>query len=100
MSVLEKTVSSTSEAPLRVQTYGWHADYPGAAEAARNAWASNEQNRFDDLKRELRATSDFNTTTYAGVGFHRIANDEEPMVQNQALQKRLDMLCEKLRARY
>lgn len=98
--VLEKTQVSTTEAPLRADIYGWYADYPDAAEAARAAWSSNEKVRFDDLKRELRASPDFNTTTYAGVGFHRIASDETPVVHNYALQKRLDMLCEKMRARY
>jgi NADPH-dependent ferric siderophore reductase len=95
--------TSSSEAPLAglLNKHEWQADYPETAEAVREAWLRGETIRTEELRKELEQSVDFNASIYGSVGFRRLEiTEEEPLVTNSALQKRLDALCEKLRAKY
>ncbi|HEY6170995.1 MAG TPA: hypothetical protein VIX80_01935 [Candidatus Kapabacteria bacterium] len=73
-----------------------------AAARARHSWGHQEQVRIEALRRELANSYDLNASTYAGIGFHRVLPEDvsTTVTTNVALQKRLDGLCERLRARY
>lgn len=96
--------SPTPEAPLiRKRGYeGLQYDTEHAAARARNEWGHQEQIRIEQLRRETKNSYDMNASTYGSIGFRRVMPDDvnEPVTSNIALQKRLDMLCERLRARY
>lgn len=96
--------SPSSEAPLtRKRGYeGMQIDSEIAAARARNSWGHQEQVRIEALRRELMNSYDMNASTYAGIGFRRVLPEDvsTAVTTNAALQKRLDGLCERLRARY
>jgi hypothetical protein len=95
--------TSSSEAPLTDlrNNEEWQADYPETAGAMRDAWLRGEAIRTEELRKELEQSIDFNASIYGSIGFRRLEiTEDEPLVTNGALQKRLDALCEKLRAKY
>lgn len=95
MKVLLHSVSP-AEAPRRAER--WDIDSPESARRAHFEWSRSEQVRMESLRRELNQTFDYNTSSYAGVGFRRV--EPEPLVATPSLERRLAALCEKMRARY
>lgn len=103
MRVIATIESPSSEAPLNKRGYeGMHIDSEAAAVRARNSWGHQGQVRIESLRRELANAYDLNASTYAGIGFRRVLPEDitTPVTTNATLQKRLDVLCERLRARY
>jgi hypothetical protein len=103
MRVISTIESPPPEAPLRKRGYeGMQIDSEIAAARARNSWGHQEQVRIEALRRELANSYDLNASTYAGIGFRRVLPEDvsATVTTNATLQKRLDGLCERLRARY
>ena len=104
MRVIPTIESPSSEAPLsRKRGYeGMQIDSEIAAARARTSWGHQEQVRLEQLRRELANSYDLNASSSGSIGFRRVLPEDvtTTVTTNAALQKRLDGLCERLRARY
>ena len=88
------TMTTTLEAPVMAEVYTFD---PAEIHVSADQELSVRQISHYVGKTPFRETG-YNTTTFGRIGFTRV--EEEHVTTDTLLQARLDILCDKLRARY
>jgi hypothetical protein len=92
-----QTLTTTFEAPRLAEVYIMNEPLRKDIQIPEERELSVRQASHYIGKTPFRETG-YNTTTYGHIGFARI--EPEEVTEDVLLQARLDILCEKLRARY
>ena len=91
------TTSTTYKTPFRTEVYAVNIPAPKEISIPEERELSSRQISHYVGKERFRETG-YNTTTIGHIGFTRV--EAEQVTEDILLQARLDLLCDKLRAKY